>query len=61
MDRNTAFTAYNFKIFFQNYNVKQIMTSSHHPETNEKIKHLNQTIVTQSKCKVNTYAKIPSP
>ena len=53
MDRNTAFTAYNFKIFFQNYNVKQIMTSSHHPETNEKIQRLNQTIITRLKGKVN--------
>ena len=49
-----------FKRFFQNYNVKYLMTTSHHPETNGAIKHLNQTIVTRLKCKVNSSTtKIP--
>ena len=55
-DRIATFTASRFKKFLQNYNVKHIMTTSHHPETNGKIEHLNQTVVTRLKCKVNSFS-----
>ena len=55
-DRNAAFTASKFKKFLRNYDVKQIMTNSHQPKTNGKIEHLNQTVVTRLKCKVNSFS-----
>ena len=59
-NRNAAFTASRFKKFLRNYNVKHLMTTSHHPETNGKIERLNQTIVTRLKCKVNSSTtKVP--
>ncbi|GFS65851.1 transposon Tf2-9 polyprotein [Trichonephila clavipes] len=33
-DRNGAFTSSRFKRFLRNYNVKQLLTTSHHPQTN---------------------------
>ena len=46
-DRNATFTESKFKKLLLNYDVKHIMTSSHHSETNGKIECLNQTAVTR--------------
>ena len=41
---------------------KQIMTSSHHPETNGNVERLNTLIVTRLKCKVySSSSKISCP
>ncbi|GBN88869.1 hypothetical protein AVEN_150975-1 [Araneus ventricosus] len=53
-DRNGAFTSSKFKRFLRNYNVKHLLTSSHHPQTNGKCERVNQSIVTKLKCKVNS-------
>ncbi|GBN91865.1 Transposon Tf2-9 polyprotein [Araneus ventricosus] len=59
-DRNGAFTSSKFKRFLRNYNVKHLLTSSHHPQTNGKCERVNQSIVTKLKCKVNSSpTKIP--
>ncbi|GFU71093.1 transposon Ty3-I Gag-Pol polyprotein [Trichonephila clavipes] len=43
----------------RNYNVKQLLTTSHHPQTNGKCERVNQSIVTKLRCKVNSSTKIP--
>ncbi|GFX10289.1 transposon Ty3-G Gag-Pol polyprotein [Trichonephila clavipes] len=49
-----------FKRFLRNYNVKQLLTTSHHPQTNGKCERVNQSIVTKLRCKVNSSpTKIP--
>ncbi|GFU31052.1 transposon Ty3-I Gag-Pol polyprotein [Trichonephila clavipes] len=51
-----------FKRFLRNYNVKQLLTTSHHPQTNGKCERVNQSIVSKLyiRCKVNSSpAKIP--
>ncbi|GFX83025.1 transposon Tf2-8 polyprotein [Trichonephila clavipes] len=53
-DRNGAFTSSRFKRFLRNYNVKQLLTTSHHPQTNGKCERVNQSIVTKLRCKVNS-------
>ncbi|GFT63359.1 transposon Tf2-9 polyprotein [Trichonephila clavipes] len=59
-DRNGAFTSSRFKHFLRNYNVKQLLTTSHHPQTNGKCERVNQSIVTKLRCKVNSSpTKIP--
>ncbi|GFV37929.1 transposon Tf2-9 polyprotein [Trichonephila clavipes] len=59
-DRNCAFTSSRFKHFLRNYNVKQLLTTSHHPQTNGKCERVNQSIVTKLRCKVNSSpTKIP--
>lgn len=59
-DRNAAFTASRFKKFLRNYNIKQLLTSAHHPQTNGKVERVNQSIVTRLKCKVNSSpSKVP--
>ncbi|GFX67844.1 transposon Tf2-11 polyprotein [Trichonephila clavipes] len=58
-DRNGAFTSSRFKRFLRNYNVKQLLTTSHHPQTNGKCERVNQSIVTKLRCKVNSSTKIP--
>ncbi|GFW86162.1 transposon Tf2-11 polyprotein [Trichonephila clavipes] len=46
--------------FLRNYNVKQLLTTSHHPQTNGKCERVNQSIVTKLRCKVNfSPTKIP--
>ncbi|GFT90323.1 hypothetical protein TNCV_193241 [Trichonephila clavipes] len=46
-DRNGAFTSSRFKRFLRNYNVKQLLTTSHHSQTNGKCERVNQSIVTK--------------
>ena len=59
-DRNAAFTSPRFKKFLRNYNTKQLLTSSHHPQTNGKVERVNQSIVSKLKCKVNSSStKVP--
>ncbi|GFW39731.1 hypothetical protein TNCV_3189021 [Trichonephila clavipes] len=59
-DRNGAFTSSRFKRFLRNYNVKQLLTTSHHPQTNGKCERVNQSIVTKLRYKVNSSpTKIP--
>ncbi|GFY10004.1 transposon Ty3-G Gag-Pol polyprotein [Trichonephila clavipes] len=59
-DRNGALTSSRFKRFLRNYNVKQLLTTSHHPQTNGKWDRVNQSIVTKLRCKVNSSpTKIP--
>ncbi|GFW00221.1 retrovirus-related Pol polyprotein from transposon 17.6 [Trichonephila clavipes] len=59
-DRYGAFTSSRFKRFLRNYNVKQLLTTSHHPQTNGKCERVNQSIVTKLRCKVNSSpTKIP--
>ncbi|GFU80115.1 transposon Tf2-11 polyprotein [Trichonephila clavipes] len=59
-DRNGAFTSSRLKRFLRNYNVKQLLTTSHHPQTNGKCVRVNQSIVTKLRCKVNSSpTKIP--
>lgn len=59
-DRNPAFTSARFRKFLQNSEVKQLLTSAHHPQTNGKCERVNQSIVTRLKCKVNASSdKIP--
>ncbi|GFT74729.1 transposon Tf2-11 polyprotein [Trichonephila clavipes] len=59
-DRNGAFTSSRFKRFLRNYNVKQLLTTSHHPQTNGKCERVNQSIVAKLRCKVNSSpTKIP--
>ncbi|GBO21470.1 Transposon Tf2-11 polyprotein [Araneus ventricosus] len=36
-DRNAAFTSSRFKKFLRNYNVKHLLTTAHHPQTNGKV------------------------
>ncbi|GFW48624.1 transposon Tf2-6 polyprotein [Trichonephila clavipes] len=59
-DRNGAFTSSRFKKFLRNYNIKQLLTTAHHPQTNGKNELVNQSLVTRLKCKVNASStKIP--
>ncbi|GFW65468.1 transposon Ty3-G Gag-Pol polyprotein [Trichonephila clavipes] len=59
-DRNGAFTSSRFKPFLRNYNVKQLLTTSHLPQTNGKCERVKQSIVTKLRCKVNSSpTKIP--
>ncbi|GBM05890.1 Transposon Tf2-6 polyprotein [Araneus ventricosus] len=59
-DRNAAFTSSRFKKFLRNYNVKHLLTTAHHPQTNGKVERVNQSLVTRLKCKVNsTSTKVP--
>ncbi|GFY05619.1 transposon Tf2-6 polyprotein [Trichonephila clavipes] len=59
-DRNGAFTSSRFKCFLRNYNVKQLLTTSHHTRTNGKCERVNQSVVTKLRCKVNSSpTKIP--
>ncbi|GBM23097.1 Pro-Pol polyprotein [Araneus ventricosus] len=60
-DRNGDFTSSKFKHFLKNYNVQNLLTSSHHSQTNGKCERVNQSIVTKLKCKVNSSTKIPLP
>ncbi|GBL72710.1 Pro-Pol polyprotein [Araneus ventricosus] len=46
-DRSGAFTSSKFKRFLRNCNVKHLLTSSHHPQTNGKCERVNQSIVTK--------------
>ncbi|GFW56719.1 transposon Tf2-6 polyprotein [Trichonephila clavipes] len=59
-DRNGAFTSSRFKKYLRNYNIKQLLTTAHHPQTNGKNERANQSLVTRHKCKANTSStKIP--
>ncbi|GFS61133.1 transposon Tf2-9 polyprotein [Trichonephila clavipes] len=58
-DRNGAFTSSRFKRFLRNYNVKQLLTTSHHPQRNGKCERVNQSIVTKLRYNVNSSTKIP--
>lgn len=61
-DRNAAFTSSHFKKFLKHYNIKQLLTTAHRPETNGKVERLGQTIITRLKCKINEGTKnIPWP
>ncbi|UYV65033.1 K02A2.6-like, partial [Cordylochernes scorpioides] len=40
-------------------NVKHLLTSSHHPETNAKVERLNSTIINRLRCEYNANLKIP--
>lgn len=56
-DRNAAFTSSKFKKFLRNSNIKHLLTSAHHPQTNGKVERVNSSIVTRLKCKVNSSSK----
>ncbi|GFW95065.1 transposon Ty3-G Gag-Pol polyprotein [Trichonephila clavipes] len=59
-DRNGVFTSSRFKRFLRNYNVKQLLITSYHLQTNGKCERVNQSIVTKPRCKVNSSpTKIP--
>lgn len=59
-DRNAAFTSSKFRRFLENNNVKQLLTTPHHPQTNGKVERVNQTIITRLRCKVNSVSnKVP--
>ncbi|GFV22789.1 transposon Tf2-11 polyprotein [Trichonephila clavipes] len=49
-DRNGAFTSSRFKKFLRNYNIKHLLTTAHHPQTNGKNERFNQYLVTRLKC-----------
>ncbi|UYV75804.1 hypothetical protein LAZ67_13001406 [Cordylochernes scorpioides] len=40
-------------------NVKHLLTSAHHPETNAKVERLNSTIINRLRCEYNANLKIP--
>ncbi|GFT74444.1 integrase catalytic domain-containing protein [Trichonephila clavipes] len=49
-----------YKKFLRNYNIKHLLTTVHHPQTNGKNERVNQALVTRLKCKVNASStKIP--
>ncbi|GBL95809.1 Retrovirus-related Pol polyprotein from transposon 412 [Araneus ventricosus] len=49
-----------FKKFLRNYNVKHLLTTAHHPQTNGKVERVNQSLVTRLKCEVNSSStKVP--
>ncbi|UYV83493.1 K02A2.6-like, partial [Cordylochernes scorpioides] len=58
-DRNAAFLSRKFKHFLDRNNVKHLLTSSHHPETNAKVERLNSTIINRLRCEYNANLKIP--
>ncbi|UYV77262.1 hypothetical protein LAZ67_15000280 [Cordylochernes scorpioides] len=58
-DRNAAFLSRKFKNFLERNNVKHLLTSSHHPETNAKVERLNSTIINRLRCEYNANLKIP--
>ncbi|UYV78462.1 hypothetical protein LAZ67_16001480, partial [Cordylochernes scorpioides] len=58
-DRNAAFLSRKFKHFLDRNNVKHLLTSSHHPETNSKVERLNSTIINRLRCEYNANLKIP--
>ncbi|UYV68123.1 hypothetical protein LAZ67_5003116, partial [Cordylochernes scorpioides] len=58
-DRNAAFLSRKFKHFLERNNVKHLLTSSHHPETNAKVERLNSTIINRLRCEYNANLKIP--
>ncbi|UYV70155.1 hypothetical protein LAZ67_7002015, partial [Cordylochernes scorpioides] len=58
-DRNAAFLSRKFKHFLDRNNVKHLLTSSHHPETNAKVERLNSTIINRLRCEYNDNLKIP--
>ncbi|UYV61886.1 hypothetical protein LAZ67_1006958, partial [Cordylochernes scorpioides] len=58
-DRNAAFLSRKFKHFLKRNNVKHLLTSSHHPETNAKVERLNSTIINRLRCEYNANLKIP--
>ncbi|UYV67885.1 hypothetical protein LAZ67_5002389 [Cordylochernes scorpioides] len=54
-----AFLSNKFKHFLDRNNVKHLLTSAHHPETNEKVERLNSTIINRLRCEYNANLKIP--
>ncbi|UYV85121.1 K02A2.6-like [Cordylochernes scorpioides] len=58
-DRNAAFLSNKFKHFLDRNNVKHLLTSAHHPETNAKVERLNSTIINRLRCEYNANLKIP--
>ncbi|GFT35433.1 transposon Tf2-9 polyprotein [Trichonephila clavipes] len=59
-DRNTAFTSSKFKHFLKHNNITQLLTTSHRPQTNGKVKRVNQTIIIRLKCESsNSSNKVP--
>ncbi|UYV61752.1 K02A2.6-like [Cordylochernes scorpioides] len=58
-DRNAAFLSNKFKQFLGKNNVKHLLTSAHHPETNAKVERLNSTIINRLRCEYNHNLKIP--
>ncbi|UYV84721.1 hypothetical protein LAZ67_X003197 [Cordylochernes scorpioides] len=58
-DRNAAFLSNNFKQFLGKNNVKHLLTSAHHPETNAKIERLNSTIINRLRSEYNHNLKFP--
>ncbi|UYV64980.1 hypothetical protein LAZ67_3002639 [Cordylochernes scorpioides] len=58
-DRNAAFLSNKFKHFSDRNNVKHLLTSAHHPETNAKVERLNYTIINRLRCEYNANLKIP--
>ncbi|UYV76485.1 hypothetical protein LAZ67_14000604 [Cordylochernes scorpioides] len=54
-----AFLSRKFKHFLDRNNVKHLLTSSHHPETNAKVERLNSTIINRLRCEYNANLKIP--
>ncbi|UYV78642.1 K02A2.6-like, partial [Cordylochernes scorpioides] len=58
-DRNAAFLSNKFKHFLEKNNVKHLLTSAHHPETNAKVERLNSTIINRLRCEYNSSLKIP--
>ncbi|UYV72011.1 hypothetical protein LAZ67_9001548, partial [Cordylochernes scorpioides] len=58
-DRNAAFLSNKLKHFLEKNNVKHLLTSAHHPETNAKVERLNSTIINRLRCEYNSSLKIP--
>ncbi|UYV76905.1 hypothetical protein LAZ67_14002349 [Cordylochernes scorpioides] len=56
---NPAFLSSKFKHFLERNNVKHLLTSAHHPETNAKVERLNSTIINRLRCDYNANLKIP--
>lgn len=60
-DRRSGFIGNKFERFLKNNGIHQLTTSTQRPQCNGMNERMNQTIVTQLKCKINKHPRTALP